>query len=323
MKHLILPDNAEHRLIFYLAMEEFAAKKMDGEAFFIWQVSPTVIFGRNQLMETEVNVPFCRENGIKMFRRKSGGGCVYSDWGNLMISYIVKSEDVASTFSTYLQRLAEALRGIGVDATVSGRNDILIGGRKVSGNAFYKVPGKSIVHGTLLFASDFNRMQQAITPSTVKLESKGVASVRQHVTNLNEHTDMPVEEFKRYLINQFCDDGERMLTDEEIRQIKEIERTYLDESFYNGSNPAYSVTRSEKIPAVGEVCANLEMRGGTIHSISLSGDYFMLADPMPALNRLLHGKTLAEAAEALNAVDMGKYIANLTTKQLIGIILKS
>ena len=171
MKHLILPDNDERRLIFYLSMEEFAAREMDGEAFFLWQVSPTVIFGRNQLMEAEVNVPFCREHGIKMFRRKSGGGCVYSDWGNIMVSYIVKGEDVTATFNTFLQRLASALRDIGVDATVSGRNDIQIGGRKVSGNAFYKVPGKSIVHGTLLFASDFERMQQAITPSAVKLQS--------------------------------------------------------------------------------------------------------------------------------------------------------
>ena len=323
MKHLILPDNAERRLIFYLAMEEFAAREMDGEAFFIWQVSPTVIFGRNQLMETEVNVPFCREHGIKMFRRKSGGGCVYSDWGNLMISYIVKSEDVTATFSTYLQRLASALRGISVDATVSGRNDILIDGRKVSGNAFYKVPGKSIVHGTLLFASDFERMQQAITPSPVKLESKGVASVRQHVTNLSEHTDMPVDEFKRYLISQFCDDGERMLTPLEISKIEEIEQTYLDESFFNGSNPAYSVTKAVKIPDVGEVCVNIEMRGDTIHRISLSGDYFMLADPMPTLNRLLHGKALADAEEILKMFDIGEYISSLTTEQLIRIILKS
>lgn len=296
MKHLILPDNDERRLIFYLSMEEFAAREMDGEAFFLWQVSPTVIFGRNQLMEAEVNVPFCREHGIKMFRRKSGGGCVYSDWGNIMVSYIVKGEDVTATFNTFLQRLASALRDIGVDATVSGRNDIQIGGRKVSGNAFYKVPGKSIVHGTLLFASDFERMQQAITPSAVKLQSKGVASVRQHVTNLSEHTDMPIEE---------------------------IEQTYLDESFFNGSNPAYTVTKSEKIAGVGEVAVGLEMRSDIIHHISLSGDYFMLSDPMPALNSLLRGKRIDEAAEALKGIDMGRHIANLTTTQLTEIILKS
>ena len=286
MKHLILPDNDERRLIFYLSMEEFAAREMDGEAFFLWQVSPTVIFGRNQLMEAEVNVPFCREHGIKMFRRKSGGGCVYSDWGNIMVSYIQ------------------------------------IGGRKVSGNAFYKVPGKSIVHGTLLFASDFERMQQAITPSAVKLQSKGVASVRQHVTNLSEHTDMPIEEFKRYLIDRFCD-SERMLTAAEIARIEEIEQTYLDESFFNGSNPAYTVTKSEKIAGVGEVAVGLEMRSDIIHHISLSGDYFMLSDPMPALNSLLRGKRIDEAAEALKGIDMGRHIANLTKTHLTEIILKS
>ena len=158
MKHLILPDNDERRLIFYLSMEEFAAR------------------------ESEVNTDYCRANGIHIFRRKSGGGCVYSDWGNIMVSYIVKGEDVTATFNTFLQRLASALRDIGVDATVSGRNDIQIGGRKVSGNAFYKVPGKSIVHGTLLFASDFERMQQAITPSAVKLQSIRVLCLRTSMT---------------------------------------------------------------------------------------------------------------------------------------------
>ena len=127
MKHLILPDNDERRLIFYLSMEEFAAREMDGEAFFLWQVSPTVIFGRNQLMEAEVNVPFCREHGIKMFRRKSGGGCVYSDWGNIMVSYIVKGEDVTATFNTFLQRLASALRGIEIEA------DVMLKGTRVDG----------------------------------------------------------------------------------------------------------------------------------------------------------------------------------------------
>ena len=205
---------------------------------------------------------------------------------------------------------------------MSGRNDIQIGGRKVSGNAFYKVPGKSIVHGTLLFASDFERMQQAITPSAVKLQSKGVASVRQHVTNLSEHTDMPIEEFKRYLIDRFCD-SERMLTAAEIARIEEIEQTYLDESFFNGSNPAYTVTKSEKIAGVGEVAVGLEMRSDIIHHISLSGDYFMLSDPMPALNSLLRGKRIDEAAEALKGIDMGRHIANLTTTQLTEIILKS
>lgn len=322
MKHLLLPDNTEHRLIFYLAMEEFAAKEMPDEAFFLWQVSPTVIFGRNQLMATEVNVDFCQREGIKMFRRKSGGGCVYSDWGNLMISYICRGENVTKVFDAYLQRLAALLRQIGVEAEVSGRNDIQIGGRKVSGNAFYKVPGKSIVHGTLLYSSNFERMQLAITPSEAKLKSKGVASVRQHVTNLCEHTSMPIEEFKQYLIDNFCD-GERMLTPAEIASIHEIESTYLDESFFAGSNPAYTVTKTAKVPKVGEVSVSLEVRSGIVHHISLSGDYFILADPAPELNRRLRGKPLIQAEALLADFDASQHIANLSTHELIEIILKS
>ncbi len=322
MKHLLLPDNTEHRLIFYLAMEEFAAKEMADEAFFLWQVSPTVIFGRNQLMTTEVNVDYCQREGIKMFRRKSGGGCVYSDWGNLMISYICRGENVTEVFDAYLQRMAALLRKIGVQAEVSGRNDIQIGGRKVSGNAFYKVPGKSIVHGTLLYSSNFERMQLAITPSEAKLQSKGVASVRQHVTNLCEHTAMPIGEFKQYLIDSFCD-GERMLTPAEIDRIREIESTYLDESFFSGSNPAYTITKSAKVPSAGEVCVSLELRSGIVHRISLSGDYFLLSDPALELNRRLHGKPLAQTEALLAGFDASQYIANLTTSELTEIILKS
>ena len=133
---------------------------------------------------------------------------------------------------------------------------------------------------------------------------------------------MPIEEFKRYLIDRFCD-SERMLTAAEIARIEEIEQTYLDESFFKGSNPAYTVTKSEKIAGVGEVAVGLEMRSGIIHRISLSGDYFMLSDPMPALNSLLRGKRIDEAAEALKGIDMGRHIANLTTTQLTEIILKS
>ena len=320
MEHILLPDSRERRLIFYLAMEEYVARIVDDDgAFFLWQVSPTVIFGRNQLMEAEVNVPFCREQGIKIFRRKSGGGCVYSDWGNIMISYITKGENVAEIFNRYLSQVASLLKEIGVNAMVSGRNDVQIGGKKVSGNAFYSLPGRSIVHGTLLFSTDFEQMQMAITPSAVKLQSKGGASVRQHVTNLCDHTDMSIAEFKQRLISAFCH-SERMLTSDDIREIEEIEKTYLDESFFSGSNPSYEITKSAKISGVGEIMVGIEMRAGEVKRLSLSGDYFAIADPVEELNRRLRGCRLEDAVTILADFDIGKYIVNLTTEQFINLI---
>ena len=183
MKYLSLPDNATRILPFYLAMEEYAARIIGEEdIFFMWQVEPTVIFGRNQLLGSEVNVEYCREHGIAFYRRRSGGGCVYADMDNIMFSYITRSDEVQTTFSAYTNAVAEMLRGLGLNATASERNDVLIDGRKVSGNAFYHIPGRSIVHGTMLFDTNMEHMLHAITPSREKLTSKGVQSVRSHIT---------------------------------------------------------------------------------------------------------------------------------------------
>ena len=176
MVYVKLPDTAQRRLVFYLAMEEYLAskcgKETDEEFFFLWQVSPTVIFGRNQDIEAEVNIDFCKENDIQFYRRKSGGGCVYADMGNIMISYITPDKNVGIVFNRYLDSLAGALGSMGFDAVKTEHNDILISGKKVSGNAFYALPHSSIVHGTLLVDVDFNMMASAITPSKEKLESE-------------------------------------------------------------------------------------------------------------------------------------------------------
>ena len=176
MNQLCLPEGenvAGRRLVFWLALEEWAVANAPG-SFFLWSVRPTVIFGRNQDMEAEVNVPYCREHNIEMYRRKSGGGCVYADEGNLMISYITAEKDVNRAFDEYLSSLADALRCMGVDAVRTEHNDVLVGGFKVSGNACYATATGCIVHGTLLYNTDFSEMEHAITPSKEKLDSKGI-----------------------------------------------------------------------------------------------------------------------------------------------------
>ena len=137
MKYIALPDKAVRRLSFYLAMEEYIAHNRPGEdCFFMWQVNPTVIFGRNQLMENEINFDYVRSHGIEYYRRKSGGGCVYADFSNIMFSYITDDFNVSFTFDRYLQLIAHTLTKLGVKAVASGRNDITVDGKKVSGNAF-------------------------------------------------------------------------------------------------------------------------------------------------------------------------------------------
>ena len=322
MKHIILPDNKPRRLVFYLAMEEYVARNLDEkECFFMWQVAPTVIFGRNQVLEAEINLPYCEQNNIAIFRRKSGGGCVYSDMGNIMLSYIKDGDSVGFVFDSYMRLVTFALQKAGIPAQVSGRNDILVEGRKVSGNAFYQLPGRSIVHGTMLFDTNFDHLVNAITPSNKKLESKGVASVRQRVTNLIEHTSLTIEEFKKHMIATLCD-GERMLTEQDVLAIEEIESTYLDESFIYGRNPRYSFNSGMQHCKAGEVGVVLDLRHNHIDNIELKGDFFVLQDYNDKLNTLLKGKVFEQATiqTALQEIDLSLYIKDFTTEDLLKII---
>ena len=232
MIHISLPKSDTRRLSFYLAMEEFVARNInqDEDCFFMWQVEPSVIFGRNQLIENEVNMAYCRENDIKTYRRKSGGGCVYADMSNIMFSYITRSENVSLTFDRYINMVAEMLRGLNVPAEATGRNDIMIEGRKVSGNAFYHIPHHSIVHGTMLYDTNMKNMVATLTPSDEKLISKGVKSVRQRIALLKDYIDLSLEEFKQYTIDHLCN-SETMLSASDVREIEEIEKEYLTDEF--------------------------------------------------------------------------------------------
>ena len=234
MKHVILPDNVRKSLAFYLAMEEFVASEVEGEAFFVWRVEPTVIYGRNQVLENEVNLEYCHEHDVDIVRRKSGGGCVYSDMGNIMLSYVSSRGSVAEVFDRYMTALADTLRALGVPAEKSGRNDILVDGRKISGNAFHQLPDRSIVHGTLLYSTDLEALTEAIRPPVEKLQRHGVESVRQRVMNLSEYVgqmEHPAEELRspealeRYLIEYFTDE-EVVLTESDVEKIELITNTY-------------------------------------------------------------------------------------------------
>ena len=231
MIYVSLPVNEVRRLSFYLALEEYVARRIDEpEAFFMWQVEPSVIFGRNQVAENEVNVPYCREHGIKMYRRKSGGGCVYADMDNVMLSYISDGDNVGFTFNKFVQMILLVLRKMGVEATGTSHNDIMIGDRKVCGTAFYQLPGRSIVHSTMLYDTNMEHMLHAITPSAEKLQKKGIQSVRQRITLLKDHTSLSLEEV-RTLIRQTLCDGELVLTATQMAEIEELEQTYLKEEF--------------------------------------------------------------------------------------------
>ena len=223
MKYIALPTNEPRRLSFYLAMEEYVARNLnEPDCFFMWQVEPSVIYGRNQVVENEVNLAYCREHGIHVYHRKSGGGCVYADMDNLMLSMITDGDNVGFTFNRFVTMVQLVLHKMGIEATSTTHNDIMIGDKKVCGTAFYQLPGRSIVHSTMLYDTNMEHMLNAITPGPEKLEKKGIQSVRQRITFLKDYTTLSLDEIKTLIRQTLCD-GEVMLTNQQIKDIEQIE----------------------------------------------------------------------------------------------------
>ena len=289
----------------------------EDECFFMWQVEPSVIFGRNQLIENEVNIDFCKKHDIQMFRRKSGGGCVYADKRNVMFSYITSEEQVGFTFNRYINMVVTVLQRLGVDASASGRNDVMIGDRKVSGNAFYHLPGRSIVHGTMLYDTDMINMVGAITPSDAKLLSKGVVSVYQRVALLKDYMKLSLEEFMAFVRQTLCVD-ELMLTDHQVKEIEQMEKDYLSDEFIYGKNPRYTLIKHRRIEHVGDFEARIEVKNGIIKSVNLMGDYFLVGDLDKGLLQKLIDVPLEHAALRRVLPDrIDDIIMNLMTEDLI------
>lgn len=326
MKYLKLPCDRLRQLPFYLAMEEHAAHMLRNdnnldELFFTWRVRPTVIFGRNQLIDSEVNVRYCQEHGIEYYRRKSGGGCVYADMDNLMLSYITRSDDVTMTFSRYTHAIVEMLKGLGLNASDNSRNDVMVDGRKVSGNAFYHLPGVSIVHGTMLYDTCMENMLQAITPSATKLDSKGVKSVQSHITTLNRYlSPMTIEEFQLHVMSTLCN-GTIELSDSDIAAIEEIEKSYLTPEFILGNNPRCNMERTGRIEGVGEFSIHLELNRNIIRHINIAGDFFLLGD-LALITSRLHGVPFTSQAvnQALAPLDLSHIIMGLKNQQFIDLL---
>jgi lipoic acid synthetase/lipoate-protein ligase A len=182
----------------YLALEAEMVNTVTEPVFFTWVVPPTVIYGRHQQAEVEVNEAYCREHGVAVVQRQSGGGCVYADEGNLMISYISPSTHSQDEYAFYMQRLAETLQTLGYDAVTTQHNDILVGEHKVAGTACYTTPTGTVVHACMLYDVNLEALQQAITPSAEKLAKHAVASVRQRVVNLRAVRDLgPMTDFRQ------------------------------------------------------------------------------------------------------------------------------
>ena len=232
MLYIGLPEASTNRkLSFYLAMEEYVARHLDADdSFFMWQVAPSVIFGRNQQLDNEVNMDYCRRHHIQVFRRKSGGGCVYADQSNVMLSYITKEENVGFAFNRFVNMLLLVFRRLGIEAVGTSRNDVLIADRKVCGTACYHLPGRTIIHSTLLYDTDMDHITNAITPGPDKLQAKGIQSVRQRITLLKDHVSQSLDDVKQLIRNTFCDESCQLSADD-VAAIERLEQAYERDGF--------------------------------------------------------------------------------------------
>ena len=189
----------------YLSLEAEMVKTIAEPTLFTWVVDPTVIYGRHQCREQEVNEAYCAAHGVRVVQRQSGGGCVYADRGNLMVSFVSPSTHSQEVFDEFLTLLSGALRSLGYDAVTTSHNDVLVGNRKVAGTACYTTPTGTVVHASMLYDICLEALEQAITPSEAKLAKHAVASVRQRVRNLRDIRDLgDIESFRTELEAQMA-----------------------------------------------------------------------------------------------------------------------
>ncbi|WP_455072683.1 lipoyl synthase [Prevotella melaninogenica] len=324
MKYILLPKpDTIHQLPFYFAVEEYVARHYTDDDYFMgWRVNPTVMLGRNQLIDNEVNTDYCKEHKIDIFRRKSGGGCIYADKGCIQFSYISRAVNANEAFAAYMQRMADLLKGLKIDAQLSGRNDILINGTKVSGCAFYQLSNRSVLHNSLLFDTQLDHLSNALTPAKEKLQSKGVASVRQRVTNVATYTQLDILAFMDYVRQEMCGTEVLELTEEDMKGVAEIEKELASDDFVYGKNPKYSLIRKHRFEGVGTLEAHIELKNNIIGSINIVGDYFLLGDIDHDFLSLLKGCEFTREAveERLENIDLSTIIRGLKLRQFLRLL---
>ena len=328
MTHLTLPDTKPRRLPFFLAMEEWAARHLPAEEdyLFTWVVGPTVICGRHQDIAAEVDLDFCRKADIDIVRRRSGGGAVFANADNIMVSLVTADTDVERAFARFTRTIATQLRHLGIDAEVSGRNDITVGGRKISGSAFLHLPGRSVVHCTMLFDTDAETMRCALTPARAKLLSKGVTSVESRIVTARELMPSLTRDALREGLLSGLTTGERRLTEAEVAEIEAMAREYDREDWLwrHGRDHGAQASRTMRIESAGTMTVRVAVdAAGRIADVKLSGDFFERdADALAQLLSGLRGvaPTAEALCEALRTTDVSRIISGLSTEQFINLI---
>ena len=308
-----------------MAFDEYCLESLpiDEPVFFLWQNRPAVIVGYNQEVNTEVNLDYLKENGIDLVRRVTGGGAVYHDLENLNYTIVGRSEDLERDYPEYASLLAKALQTLGVPATLSGRNDILVEGRKVSGFAKRVCKNRLMVHGTLMYNVDVDVLTHVLNPSTTKLQSKGIASVRSRVANLCDYLpEIPdIQTFSQRLeeiLSNNHSDTEYQLSETDLTNIQQLtDKKFATWEWNYGRSPKATLTHSARL-ACGTVEIYLTLTENRIASCRFGGD-FLGNLPASDVEKALTGipYEINEIRKCLSEIEISRYFDRVSVDDLL------
>lgn len=317
-----------------MAFDEYVLERLPLEEphFYLWQNRPAVIIGLNQDALAEVNVDYLRENGIALVRRVTGGGAVYHDLGNLNYTIVGRSADLNRDYPEYTRYMLQALQALGVEAELSGRNDILVDGRKVSGYAKRVYKDRLMVHGTLMYDVDLAVLERALDPSDDKLVRKGIASVRSRVANLCEYLPevSGIDDFRmrleQYLSANYHDD-EVLLSEEQHREVSRLAHEKFETEGWTykrslrGVEDKTLIIRKGRF-ACGTVMVELRVINGRVVSCHLNGDFIGNLSP-GLLEEALVGVNYGydTLLECFRTIDVGCFLDGVQPEELARLII--
>jgi lipoate---protein ligase len=319
---------------FNLAAEEYLLKHYTEPIFRLWRNSPSVIIGKHQNALAEINNDYIREHNIPVVRRLSGGGAVYHDLGNINFTFIDSKPEESSydMFKRFTTPIINALKIIGINAELSGRNDLLIDGKKFSGNAIVTHKGRVLQHGTLLFSSTKDNIVEALKAHPEKLKSKGVTSYLSRITNVSDHLPESVKEnmtpesfmefLKGYILSTSSDYILRTYSSQDLEEIEKLKKEKYSTYEWNYSQVAnYDFTNKHKFKA-GLIEVNLNVKQGLITGCKFYGDYFNFKPSEEIENAIIGVKhEINSIIGVLKSYDMQQYFGDGITDQDIASLM--
>lgn len=318
---------------FNLALEELLTKdeNITDEILLLWQNDNTIVVGVNQNTIEEINNDYVTAHNVNVVRRLSGGGAVYHDLGNLNFTFIFnKDKDNVRNYALFTEPIIEVLQKLGVDAKFSGKNDIEVDGKKISGNAQYNYKNRIMHHGTILFDVDMSLLPQVLQPDLVKLQSKGIKSVKARVTNILPllKEQISVDQFKDLIVKHLQTKNETKIVFPNAELIAAAEKLanekYRTWDWNYGHSPEFNLTNKVRIEGKGTVDIKLAVEQGLIKTIKIYGDFLgshgtkILEDKL--LNQPYQLVNLKQiiAEEDIKAV----FGANFNKEEILNVLIK-